>query len=84
MKYYLKNLLYSLKKNPMQPIVIMLIVVFASSIFCIAMVFKDVFFEHNLYLAKQSVGNADLSITINADSGAMFAYKDDVLSLIHI
>lgn len=78
MKYYLKNLLYSLKKNPMQPIVIMLIVVFASSIFCIAMVFKDVFFEHNLYLAKQSVGNADLSITINADSGTMFAYKDDV------
>ena len=78
MKYYLKNLLQSLKKNPMQPIVIMLIVVFASSIFCIAMVFKDVFFEHNLYLAKQSVGNADLSLTINADSGTTFAYKDDV------
>lgn len=78
MKYYLKNLLHTLKKNPTQPIVIMLIVVFACSIFCIAMVFKDVFFEHNLYLAQQSVGNADLIATVNADSGMLFAYKDDV------
>ena len=78
MKYYLKNLLQSLKKNPTQPIVIMLIVIFTSSIFCIAMVFKDVFYEHNLYLAKQSVGEADLILSVNADSGTMFAYKDDV------
>lgn len=78
MKYYLKNLLQSLKKNPTQPIVIMLIVIFTSSIFCIAMVFKDVFYEHNLYLAKQSVGEADLVLSVNADSGTMFAYKDDV------
>lgn len=78
MKYYLKNLLQSLKKNPTQPIVIMLIVIFTSSIFCIAMVFKDVFYEHNLYLAKQSVGGADLVLSVNADSGTMFAYKDDV------
>lgn len=78
MKYYLKNLLQSLKKNPTQPIVIMLIVIFTSSIFCIAMVFKDVFYEHNLYLAKQSVGDADLILSVNADSGTMFAYKDDV------
>ena len=76
MKYYLKNLLQSLKKNPTQPIVIMLIVIFTSSIFCIAMVFKDVFYEHNLYLAKQSVGEADLILSVNADSGTMFAYKD--------
>lgn len=78
MKYYLKNLLQSLKKNPTQPIVIMLIVIFTSSIFCIAMVFKDVFYEHNIYLAKQSVGEADLILSVNADSGTMFAYKDDV------
>ena len=78
MKYYLKNLLQSLKKNPTQPIVIMLIVIFTSSIFCIAMVFKDVFYEHNLYLAKQSVGEADLILSVNANSGTMFAYKDDV------
>ena len=78
MKYYLKNLLQSLKKNPTQPIVIMLIVIFTSSIFCIAMVFKDVFYEHNLYLAKQSVGEADLILSVNADSGTMFAYKDDI------
>ena len=42
------------------------------------MVFKDVFYEHNLYLAKQSVGEADLILSVNADSGTMFAYKDDV------
>ncbi len=78
MKYYLKNLLNGFKKNPIQPIIITVIVVFAAAIFCIAMVFKDVFYQHNLYLARQNVGYADLSISANADSGTMFMYKDDV------
>ncbi len=78
MKLFFKHLFRSIKKRPLQPIILTLTLMLAVVACCASLITKEYMKEESNGSQLAQYGNADISITLNATTKSRFMFVEDV------
>lgn len=82
MRLFFKHLLVSIKRKPLQPLILSLTIAIAIAVSCICMCTKHALHNENELSKAAQYGKAELAITLNSDAASRFMFAHEANELL--
>ncbi len=82
MRLFFKHLFRSVRSRPVQPIILLVTLILSVAVSVCVLTMRSAIFDEKYYSEEESLGSADVKITLNSGSSSRFMFTDDVRRII--